>query len=210
MSRKTMIVIALLLAFLLAGSVALLSFKSEQMPEQVSQVKAFQPKAESLVPQPETSEAVTNTTPDVSITSKPVKTPLALEQAPPSTSTLERPLDAAAISSLATTMTQGDSRAPTIGEFEPDILPTAEQLADPDLYLEYEQNQKQRLHRAWVVSADKKIEEIEGYIQMAESRYLDPKELEQGLKKVEGLKTMQKQLQEQLQIPGTVPAGLDN
>ena len=194
MQRKHLILIALILACLLTGGLALLSFTSDQAAQSVSQSTYSEhvshPKRSYSEQQGSVFEATAST--DTSDTSQPTQPKPAFGD---SLTKLERPLDSSAISSLAITMAEGDSRAPTIGEFEPALLPTEEQLADPELYQKYEQNQQQRLHQAWIISADKKIQELESYIEMAESRYLDPEELEAGLEKLEAIKTMQKQLQ---------------
>ena len=194
MQRKHLILVALILACLLAGGLALLPLTSDQTAQSASQSsnskQTSNQKGELSQPQSSDTKVVTSIgAPD---TTQSVDTKPAAED---TISKLERPLDSSAISSLALTMAEGDSRTPTIGEFEPAILPTVEQLSDPELYNEYEQSQKQRLHRAWIISADKKIQELESYIEMAESRYLDPVELAEGVQKLEAIKAMQKQLQ---------------
>ena len=197
MQRKHLILIALILACLLTGGLALLSFTSDQAAQSVSQSSHNEQTIHQVqtLPQQQESTAKAATAGNEPDINKPTNTKPVVEDP---ASKLERPLDSSAISSLAITMAEGDARAPTIGEFEPALLPTEEQLADPELYQEYEQNQQQRLHQAWIISADRKIQELESYIEMAESRYLDPEELEEGLQKLEAIKAMQKKLQANL------------
>lgn len=105
----------------------------------------------------------------------------------------------AAVSSMREARLHGDDRAPPIVRPETEFeRATAEELADPDLYLEYEARQQQKVYSSFVQASEKKIADLEDYISQAEQEGgISEEQLAEGREKLEKLKAMNEQLIEE-------------
>ncbi len=106
----------------------------------------------------------------------------------------EYELDQYAIESMAEARLNGDDRAPPIGKSAETEAPTAEELESPELYLEYESRQEQKIFKAYVEAADIKIDMLEEQIAKAKAQGLPEEELAVGIEKVRRIKEMKAQL----------------
>lgn len=101
----------------------------------------------------------------------------------------------AAVASLRESMRNGDPRTPPLVRSsnlrEP---PTAQELADPSLYQQYEQRQKQQVYASFVAAASGRITELEGLIEQGEQGGVTPEQLEEGRRKLEALRQQRDQL----------------
>lgn len=105
-------------------------------------------------------------------------------------------LDQDAINSMAEARLHGDPRAPAINPSEERVLPTPEELQDPEQYLQYEQRQEKKIYRAYVDAAKEKVAMLEGMIKQGEEEGISEEELEQARQKVKGIEEMSLQLQQ--------------
>lgn len=103
--------------------------------------------------------------------------------------------DPDAVASLRESRLHGDPRTPPIARPEREReMPTAEELADPDLYLEYEARQQQQVYASFVQASERKIAELEAIIEQGRQGGVSEEQLAEGLEKLEGLKAMREQL----------------
>lgn len=90
---------------------------------------------------------------------------------------------------------EGDERSPPLAENRPEReRPSAEALADPDMYLEYEKQQKQKIYVSFLRASSKKVTELEAAIADAEARGLAAEQLEEGREKLRRLRAMREKL----------------
>ncbi|MGB1220813.1 MAG: hypothetical protein ACPG43_04695 [Alcanivoracaceae bacterium] len=125
---------------------------------------------------------------------------LAPEAEPPVASTPE-PLqqwqpDPDAVQSLRRSMEEGDPRAPPIARQESEReMPTEEELADPDLYLQYETRQQQKVYASFVQASEKKISDLKKMIDRARAEgSVSPEQLAEGEEKLRRLEEMREKL----------------
>jgi hypothetical protein len=85
---------------------------------------------------------------------------------------------------------EGDDRTPPLASREPEQqreLPTAEELADPALYQQYEARQQMNVRESFARAARNRISELEQQLQQAEQMGADAGQLREGREKLERL-----------------------
>lgn len=85
---------------------------------------------------------------------------------------------------------EGDDRTPPLATREPEQqreLPTAEELADPALYQQYEARQQMNVRESFARAARNRISELEQQLQQAEQMGADAGQLREGREKLERL-----------------------
>lgn len=101
----------------------------------------------------------------------------------------------AAVRALRESMQHGDPRTPPIVRStdlrEP---PTPAELADPQLYQEYEWRQQQQVHASFVQAASRKITELEALIAQGREFGIAPEQLHEGMEKLEAIRTQRDEL----------------
>lgn len=103
--------------------------------------------------------------------------------------------DPDAVTSLRRAREEGDPRTPPLASDTPErIMPTDQELADPDLYLEYEARQKQQVLTSFLQASEKKAGELRRAIERAEGEGLPEEQLAEGREKLERLEAMREQL----------------
>jgi hypothetical protein len=103
-------------------------------------------------------------------------------------------LDPEAIASLRGERLLGDPRAPPIERSAPGEAATAEELADPAKYAEYESRQEKKLKRAYVIEAEKYLEQLRSDVDKGRAMGIPPDEIAKVEKKIEGIAKMREQL----------------
>jgi len=100
-----------------------------------------------------------------------------------------------AVSALRNSMENGDPRTPPLARSE-DLrdMPSAAELADPDLYQQYEQRQNQKVYASFASAATQKISELEKMIARAEAEGLPPEQIQEGREKLEGLRNQRAEI----------------
>lgn len=100
-----------------------------------------------------------------------------------------------AVSALRNSMENGDPRTPPLARSE-DLrdMPSAAELADPDLYQQYEQRQNQKVYASFASAATQKISELENMIARAEAEGLPPEQIQEGREKLEGLRNQRDEI----------------
>ena len=111
--------------------------------------------------------------------------------------------DAEAIHSFSHSLTHGDNRAPSVSEYQPRVLPSANELSDPERYQRYEARQEEQLKLAFVIAAEDKIKTMETAIERAKAEGMDKEQLEEGIRKLEGIRAMKQQLEQEMGIVET-------
>ena len=85
---------------------------------------------------------------------------------------------------------EGDDRTPPLTSREPEQqreLPTAEELADPALYQQYEARQQMNVRESFARAARNRISELQQQLQQAEQMGADAGQLREGREKLERL-----------------------
>ncbi|GAA4648763.1 hypothetical protein GCM10023116_10360 [Kistimonas scapharcae] len=108
--------------------------------------------------------------------------------------------DAKAIHSFSHSVTHGDNRAPSVAEYQPRVLPSANELSDPERYQRYEARQEEQLKLAFVIAAEDKIKTMETAIERAKAEGMDKEQLDEGIRKLEGIRAMKQQLEQEMDI----------
>lgn len=95
----------------------------------------------------------------------------------------------AVVTALRDSMENGDPRTPPLARSE-DLreMPSANELADPDLYQQYEQRQNQKVYASFASAATQKISDLEKMIARAEAEGLPSEQIQEGREKLEGLR----------------------
>lgn len=128
--------------------------------------------------------------------------------APPAEAPIWQP-DPAAVEALRQARLEGDPRAPPIARPEPGRereMPTEEELADPDLYLEYEMRQQQKVYASFVEASTKKIADLKAIIERGRQEGVPPEQLAEGEEKLRRLEEMRAKLiaeNPDIQVPDT-------
>ncbi len=101
----------------------------------------------------------------------------------------------AVVTALRESMENGDPRTPPLVRSE-DLreLPSAAELADPDLYQQYEKRQNQKVYASFASAATQKITELETMIARAEADGLPPEQIQEGREKLEGLRNQRDEI----------------
>ena len=108
--------------------------------------------------------------------------------------------DADAIRSFSDSLRHGDERAPSVAEYQPRVLPSAAERNDPERYQSYEARQEEQLKLAFVIAAEDKITTMEAAIERAKAEGLDKEQLDEGIRKLEGIRAMKQQLEQEMGI----------
>jgi len=103
-------------------------------------------------------------------------------------------LDPEAIASLRGARLLGDPRAPPIERSAPGEAATAEELADPARYAEYESRQEKKLKRAYVIEAEKYLEQLRSDVERGRAAGIPADEIAKVEKKIDGIAKMREQL----------------
>lgn len=100
-----------------------------------------------------------------------------------------------AVATLRAAAEHGDARTPPMAPSSAREAPTAEELADPDLYLEYEARQQQQVFVSYLAASKKKISELEASIARAKAEGgVSADQLAEGQAKLEKLKAARDEL----------------
>ena len=103
--------------------------------------------------------------------------------------------DPQAVEALRQSRLHGDPRTPPIARRETEReMPTEEELADPELYLQYEARQQQKVYASFVEASKKKISDLEAIIERGKQGGVSPEQLAEGEEKLRRLKEMREQL----------------
>ena len=108
--------------------------------------------------------------------------------------------DADAIRSFSDSFMHGDGRAPSVAEYQPRVLPSAAELRDPERYQRYEARQEEQLKLAFLIAAEDKIKTMETAIERAKAEGMDKEQLDEGIRKLEGIRAMKQQLEQEMGI----------
>ncbi len=99
------------------------------------------------------------------------------------------------VSALRNSMENGDPRTPPLARSENlRDMPSSAELADPDLYQQYEQRQNQKVYASFASAATQKISELEKMIARAEAEGLPPEQIQEGREKLEGLRNQRDEI----------------
>lgn len=104
------------------------------------------------------------------------------------------PLDEEAIASLRGGRMFGDPRTPPIERSAPQERASAEELADPAKYAEFEGRQERKLKRAYVIEAEKYIAQLHADLARGRAGGIPPDEIAKVEKKVKGIEEMRAKL----------------
>jgi hypothetical protein len=104
------------------------------------------------------------------------------------------PLDEEAIASLRGGRIFGDPRSPPIEYSAPAEMASAEELADPARYAEYEGRQEKKLKRAYVIEAEKYVAELRSNVARGRAGGIPPDEIAKVEKKIKGIEEMRAKL----------------
>lgn len=103
-------------------------------------------------------------------------------------------LDPEAIASLREARLHGDPRTPPIERSAPRELPTAEELADPERYQEYEVRQERKVKQAFVAAAGPEAEKLRADIARGREMGIPEEEIAKAEEKLRRLEAMRAQL----------------
>ena len=100
-----------------------------------------------------------------------------------------------AVAALRESMRHGDARTPPLAPAT-DLRapPSAKELADPALYQQYEQRQRQNVYASFAHAADRRIPELEALIAQGKAKGLSERQLAEGESKLAKLREQRDQL----------------
>ena len=99
------------------------------------------------------------------------------------------------LNSMADARVNGDPRTPPIVRSTVEReMPTPEELADPDLYQEYESRQNQKVYRSFYSASKNKLVEMEKLMEQARSQGVSDDKLREGEEKIAKMKAMREKL----------------
>ena len=99
------------------------------------------------------------------------------------------------LNSLADARINGDPRTPPMARSAIEReMPTLEELADPDLYQEYETRQNQKVYRSFYSASKNKLVEMEKLMEQARSQGVSEDKLREGEEKIAKMKAMREKL----------------
>lgn len=102
------------------------------------------------------------------------------------------------IAALRESRINGDDRTPTLNQTRVrDELPSSEELADPELYQQFERRQQNRMFRAFVESSKAKVLELEKMIEQGREQGISDEEITFAEQKIAGIKAMAEQLKQE-------------
>ena len=99
------------------------------------------------------------------------------------------------LNSMADARINGDPRTPPIVRSTVEReMPSPEELADPDLYQEYESRQNQKVYRSFYSASKNKLVEMEKLMEQARSQGVSEDKLREGEEKIAKMKAMREKL----------------
>lgn len=104
------------------------------------------------------------------------------------------PLDEGAIASLRAGIEYGDPRTPPIERSPAGEMASAEELADPAKYAEYESRQEKKLKRAYVIEAEKYVAQLRSDVERGKAGGIPPDEIAKVERKIKGIEEMRAKL----------------
>ncbi len=104
------------------------------------------------------------------------------------------PSNVDAATSMANAMKNGDPRAPVIIHDTVHEQATAEEIASPKLYAQYEARQNMRLYKGYVKAAEVEIPRLQADIAKAKAMGLKPEQIAEGEEKLRRIQQMRDQL----------------
>ena len=96
-------------------------------------------------------------------------------------------LNHVAIKAFRTSWLEGDSRAPPVGDYTERELPTEKELANPELYLKYENGRREKHLLAFVNAAKGKVNYLRNELTAAKTQGMPQWQLEEGEEKLKML-----------------------
>lgn len=116
-----------------------------------------------------------------------------------------------AVASLKDAMRHGDPRTPRLAESQQREQASAQELADPVLYLEYEARQKEQVYRSFIKASETKIIELEALIAKGErDGGVTDEQLAEGRRKLEALRRSREEVLAEHPLAGQVEADTDS
>lgn len=116
-----------------------------------------------------------------------------------------------AVASLKDAMRHGDPRTPRLAESQQREQASAQELADPVLYLEYEARQKEQVYRSFLKASETKIIELEALIAEGErDGGVTDEQLAEGRRKLEALRRSREEVLAEHPLAGQVEADTDS
>lgn len=103
-------------------------------------------------------------------------------------------LNPEAIASLRGGRIFGDPRTPPIERSAPAEAATAEELADPEKYAEFESRQEKKLKRAYVIEAEKYLEQLRSDVERGRAGGIPAEEIAKVEQKIDGIAKMREKL----------------
>ncbi|MFC6635145.1 hypothetical protein [Microbulbifer taiwanensis] len=168
--------IAALVAVVTAGETA-----EPEQPEAVAEPQAISAKAEPSAVGAVTEKKSEDETAAVAVQTETPPTPRS-----------------SAVAALRQGMEAGDPRMPPLApRAEEREMPSAEELADPDLYRAYEARQKQEIYASFAAAASKKISALEEMIALGGRGGVTAEQLQEAKNKVEKLREQRELLLQQ-------------
>ena len=98
--------------------------------------------------------------------------------------------DPAKIESLRNARENGDPRTPPIKRQAARELPTPEELADPELYSQYEQRQENKFFAAYVRAVDGKVASIRAVVEQGKQHGMSEEDIAMAEAKIKGIQDM--------------------
>jgi hypothetical protein len=100
------------------------------------------------------------------------------------------------VASMRQARLEGDPRAPAIGKYHEREVPTEEELADHEQYLEYERRQKKRVYRAYVEASKIKTTQLREMIEKGKDEGVSAEDIAFAEDKIRGIEKMAITLQQ--------------
>lgn len=99
-----------------------------------------------------------------------------------------------AASSMAEARLNGDPRTPPLQRSAEQEAPTAEELADPDKYKQYEARQSKKLYAAYIQASDSEVPKLKQLIERGKAEGVSAEEIAQAEEKVRRIQQMRDKL----------------
>jgi hypothetical protein len=113
--------------------------------------------------------------------------------------TLDEPLRAhKPMSSMAAARLYGDHRTPPIERSaKTRVMPTQQELDNPDLYSEYEARNKPKVYKSFYRASEKKLEMMEALVEQGRKNGASEKNIREGEEKIAAMKAMRLKLEKE-------------
>ncbi len=109
-------------------------------------------------------------------------------------------LDQDAIASMREARLHGDSRSPSLLRSEPSERASAQEMADPDLYLQYQAKQRSKIFVSYVQAAKPKLEKLRALVAAGEAQGISAEQLAEGRDKIQQIEVLIKKLKDEHQV----------